>query len=123
MYLFMTTPSATLAAFAANTTFTDIPEPVVRKIEDLWVDWVGSVVAGKGARAVETIAQFAIAAGPEQGTAEIINARRTTSPYFAAMANAAASHVAEQDDVHNGSVFHPATVVFPAASYRRARPT
>jgi 2-methylcitrate dehydratase PrpD len=31
------------------------------------------------------------------------------------MANAAASHVAEQDDVHNGSVFHPATVVFPAA--------
>ena len=65
----MTTPSATLAAFAANTTFTDIPEPVVRKIEDLSVDWVGSVVAGKGARAVETIAQFAIAAGPEQGTA------------------------------------------------------
>jgi 2-methylcitrate dehydratase PrpD len=31
------------------------------------------------------------------------------------MANAAASHFAEQDDVHNGSVFHPATVVFPAA--------
>jgi 2-methylcitrate dehydratase PrpD len=31
------------------------------------------------------------------------------------MVNAAASHVAEQDDVHNGSVFHPATVVFPAA--------
>jgi len=26
-----------------------------------------------------------------------------------------ASHVAEQDDVHNGSVFHPATVVFPPA--------
>jgi 2-methylcitrate dehydratase PrpD len=29
------------------------------------------------------------------------------------MVNAAASHVVEQDDVHNGSVFHPATVVFP----------
>jgi 2-methylcitrate dehydratase PrpD len=34
---------------------------------------------------------------------------------FAAMVNAASSHVAEQDDVHNGSVFHPATVVFPPA--------
>ena len=34
---------------------------------------------------------------------------------FAAMVNAAASHFAEQDDVHNGSVFHPATVVFPPA--------
>jgi len=38
--------------------------------------------------------------------------RALTSPYIAAMSNAAASHVAEQDDVHNGSVFHPATVVF-----------
>ena len=37
-----------------------------------------------------------------------MSARRAT-------VNAAASHVAEQDDVHNGSVFHPATVVFPAA--------
>ncbi|MGH6637611.1 MAG: MmgE/PrpD family protein, partial [Polaromonas sp.] len=41
--------------------------------------------------------------------------RSQSSAYFAAMANAAASHVAEQDDVHNGSVFHPATVVFPVA--------
>ena len=31
------------------------------------------------------------------------------------MVNAAASHVAEQDDLHNSSVFHPATVVFPPA--------
>jgi 2-methylcitrate dehydratase PrpD len=45
----------------------------------------------------------------------VIVSRRATSPYLAAMANAAASHVAEQDDVHNGSVFHPATVVFPPA--------
>jgi 2-methylcitrate dehydratase PrpD len=41
--------------------------------------------------------------------------RALTSPYIAAMSNAAASHVAEQDDVHNGSVFHPATVVFSPA--------
>jgi 2-methylcitrate dehydratase PrpD len=52
-----------------------------------------------------------MAAGPS----EVITRRAWTSPYLAAMANAAASHVAEQDDVHNGSVFHPATVVFPAA--------
>ena len=40
--------------------------------------------------------------------------RRTTSPLFAALVNGAASHYAEQDDVHNGSVFHPAAVIFPA---------
>ncbi|MGO4843719.1 MmgE/PrpD family protein, partial [Rhizobiaceae sp. 2RAB30] len=41
--------------------------------------------------------------------------RSTTSPLFAALVNGASSHIAEQDDVHNGSVFHPAAVVFPAA--------
>ncbi len=49
------------------------------------------------------------------GLSEVLTQRVWTSPYLAAMCNAAASHVAEQDDVHNGSVFHPATVVFPAA--------
>ena len=38
-----------------------------------------------------------------------------TSPLFAALVNGAASHISEQDDVHNGSVFHPGAVVFPAA--------
>jgi 2-methylcitrate dehydratase PrpD len=53
--------------------------------------------------------------GPGDGKAEVLISRRHTSPLFAAMVNAAASHVVEQDDVHNGSVFHPATVVFPPA--------
>nr|WP_280530536.1 MmgE/PrpD family protein [Paraburkholderia sacchari] len=39
--------------------------------------------------------------------------RSRSTPYFAAVTNASASHFVEQDDVHNGSVFHPATVVFP----------
>ncbi|MEP6825917.1 MAG: MmgE/PrpD family protein [Ramlibacter sp.] len=108
-------PTAQLAVFAAELRFDAIPAPVVRKAEDLLVDWFGSAVAGKGARPVETIAAFAASMGPASGAAEVLINRSTTSAYFAAMANAAASHVAEQDDVHNGSVFHPATVVFPAA--------
>ena len=111
----MTTPSAQLAAFAAGLRFGQIPAPVVRKAEDLFVDWFGSAVAGHAARPVASIARFALAMGPATGTSEVIATGATTSPYAAAMANAAASHVAEQDDVHNGSVFHPATVVFPPA--------
>ncbi|MDP2255198.1 MAG: MmgE/PrpD family protein [Polaromonas sp.] len=120
----MTTASAELAAFAANLCFENIPENVVRRTEDLLVDWFASAVAGHGARAVDSITRFAQAMGPQSvlgcdtppaGPAEVIVSRARTSPYFAAMANAAASHVAEQDDVHNASVFHPATVVFPAA--------
>jgi len=115
-------PTAQLAAFAAGLTFDAIPASVVRKTEDLLVDWFGSALAGKGARPVESIARFAASMGAPTGgaawpagSAEILISRSTTSPYLAAMVNAAASHVAEQDDVHNGSVFHPATVVFPAA--------
>jgi len=107
--------TAQLASFAANLRFEDIPASVVRKIEDLLVDWLGSAVAGHGTRPVESIARFAQAMGPAEGPSEVIIHGRTASPYLAAMANAAASHVAEQDDVHNGSVFHPATVVFPPA--------
>jgi 2-methylcitrate dehydratase PrpD len=107
--------TAALARFAAGLRFDDIPAPVLRRAEDLLVDWFGSAVAGHGARPVETIAAFARTMGPSDGASEVLIGRGRSSPYFAAMVNAAASHVAEQDDVHNGSVFHPATVVFPVA--------
>lgn len=111
----MTHSSAELAAFAAGLRFEQIPESVLRKTEDLLVDWFASAVAGRGGRPVESIIRFAQTMGPAEGPSEVVVTRRRTSPYLAAMANAAASHFAEQDDVHNGSVFHPATVVFPAA--------
>ncbi|MEZ5631805.1 MAG: MmgE/PrpD family protein [Burkholderiaceae bacterium] len=117
----MSTPAEQLARFAADLRFEAIPEPVVRFTENLLVDWFGSAVAGHGARPVMSIARFAQAMGPQPGhvssggASEVIAERGASSPYLAAIANAAASHVAEQDDVHNGSVFHPATVVFPPA--------
>ncbi len=117
----MTTPhlSKTLASFASELQIGDIPDEVIARAEDLLVDWFGSAIAGKGSRPVETITQFAQNMGgfntANPGSAEILISRTSSSPFLAALANAAASHVAEQDDVHNGSVFHPATVVFPAA--------
>jgi len=108
-----------LASFAANLQAADIPSDVMSRAEDLLIDWFGSAIAGKGSRPVELITQFAQNMGgfshTHAGPAEVLVSRKTSSPFLAAMANAAASHVAEQDDVHNGSVFHPATVVFPPA--------
>lgn len=110
-------PSLTLATFAAQLDFDAIPQAVVERTVNLYVDWLGSALAGKGARPVETIARFARQAsgGSSDGPCEILINRGRATPYFAAMVNGAASHFAEQDDVHNGSVFHPATVVFPVA--------
>jgi 2-methylcitrate dehydratase PrpD len=111
-------PSLSLAAFAASLRYDTIPAPVVERTVNLYVDWLASALGGKGARPVETIARFARAArGASEagGASEVLIDRTTTTPYFAAMVNGAASHFVEQDDVHNGSVFHPATVVFPVA--------
>lgn len=107
-------PGAQLAHFASTLRFDDIPEPVLRRTEDLMLDWFGSALAGKAGRPVQAIEAFAREQGPADGRAEVLISRRRSSPLFAAMVNAAASHYAEQDDVHNGSVFHPATVIFPA---------
>lgn len=115
----MTYPSQELANFASQLNIDDIPKEVINRSEDLLVDWFGSAIAGKGSRPVEIITQFAQTMGgfnsANPGSAEILITRTSSSPFLAALSNAAASHVAEQDDVHNGSVFHPATIVFPAA--------
>jgi 2-methylcitrate dehydratase PrpD len=103
--------SETLASFAAGLRVEDIPAPILRHAENFLVDWFGSALAGKGARPVKVIEDFALQMGPGTGTSEVLISRRRATPYFAAMVNAASSHFAEQDDVHNGSVFHPATVV------------
>ncbi len=107
--------SEALASFASTLSKQDIPETVFKRITDLYVDWAGSAFSGKGHRAISILEKFSDQMGPSEGKCEILTSRKTSSPLFATMVNAAASHISEQDDVHNGSVFHPATIVFPAA--------
>lgn len=107
-------PTRQLCEFLARLTLDDVPAPVIERTKDLFLDWMASAIAGKDAPAVRKIQEFAAAMGPRDGDAEVFVDRRRTSPYFAALINGAASHVVEQDDVHNGSVLHPAAVVFPA---------
>jgi len=111
----VTTPARQLADFAAALRFDSLPPAVVDRTEDLFLDWFASALAGKGARPVETIAEFYESQGPATGPSEILIHRTTSSPMIAAAVNAASSHFAEQDDVHNSSVFHPAAVVIPPA--------
>jgi 2-methylcitrate dehydratase PrpD len=108
-------PSRSLSAFVAGLRYENIPPAVVARTEDLFLDWFGSALAGKDARPTAVLERFADAMGPREGPAEMLTARRHSSPFFAALVNAAASHFVEQDDLHNSSVLHPGTVVFPAA--------
>ncbi|NLA89604.1 MAG: MmgE/PrpD family protein, partial [Alcaligenaceae bacterium] len=111
----MSTSSHVIAEFASNLQFDDIPTEVIRRCEDLLLDTLGSMYAGSTEPPVQKIAAFAKEQGPSDGRAQLIPSGAKTSPYFAAMVNAAAAHMVEQDDLHNSSVFHPACVVFPPA--------
>ncbi len=104
-----------LAEYLAQLRFHDLPREVIDRTEDLFLDWIASALAGKNATPVRILQRFAEAMGPKGGPSEILPSRATSSPFFAALVNAASSHVVEQDDVHNEAVFHPGTVVFPAA--------
>ncbi|MFZ5557094.1 MAG: MmgE/PrpD family protein [Pseudomonadota bacterium] len=104
-----------LAEFCAGLQYADLPAEAVLRTRELFLDWLGSALAGRGARPVTALEAFADTMGPADGPAEILVSRQRTSPYFAALVNGAASHVVEQDDLHNASVTHPGTVVFPAA--------
>ena len=111
----MSNPTRRLAEFCAHLSYDDIPEAVVARCEDLFLDWLGSALAGASQHPIAAFARHARHMGPTDGPSEIVIDGSTSSPYFAAFVNAAASHVVEQDDLHNSSVLHPATVVFPAA--------
>src|ERR671921_1131143 len=103
-----------LASFLSGLRFEDLPDEVVERTKELFLDWAASALAGKNARPVRILERSTETGGPAEGPSEILVSRRRTSPLFAALVNGAASHVVEQDDLHNASVFHPATVVFPA---------
>ncbi len=105
--------TAQLVEFLQALQYRNLPADVVERTQALFLDWLGSTLAGRRARPVQILASFGEAMGPADGRAEVLTHARRSSPLFAAMINGAASHVAEQDDLHNASVMHPATVVFP----------
>src|SRR5690554_2238597 len=104
-----------LTEFLAGLSYEQLPEAVISRTEDLFLDWLASALASQGAHPIPLFERYAERMGPASGKAQILVNGRSSSAYFAALVNAASSHLVEQDDLHNSSVLHPATVVFPAA--------
>ncbi|WP_054921331.1 MmgE/PrpD family protein [Pseudomonas sp. NBRC 111138] len=104
-----------LCRFLAELKYSQLPEPVLARTEELYLDWLASALASQGAHPIPLFERYAQKMGPSSGPAQVIVNGTGTSAYFAALVNAASSHLVEQDDLHNSSVLHPATVVFPAA--------
>ncbi|MGN7740906.1 MmgE/PrpD family protein [Pseudomonas sp. 22526] len=104
-----------LAGFLAGLSYQQLPDSLLARTEELFLDWLGSALASQGAHPIPLFERYAQHMGPADGPARILVNGRGSSAYFAALVNAASSHLVEQDDLHNSAVLHPATVVFPAA--------
>jgi 2-methylcitrate dehydratase PrpD len=105
--------SRKLAEFAAATNFPDLPPQVIVDTERSVLDWLGCAMAGSletPARAVQAV----VAMLGVSSEATVFAAGRSSAA-GAALANAAASHTLELDDVHKSSTLHPAAPVIPAA--------
>ncbi|KAA0944785.1 MmgE/PrpD family protein [Pseudomonas sp. ANT_H14] len=103
-----------LCRFLAALNYEQLPDAVLARTEDLFLDWLGSALASKGAHPIPLFERYASRMGPATGAAQVIVNGGSSSAYFAALVNGASSHLVEQDDLHNSSVLHPATVVFSA---------
>ena len=105
--------SEALADFVSHLRFSELPKEVVNRTQELFLDWYGSALAGSRLRQSDIFRDFVREMGPSSGSCALVGRDATTSPFFAALVNGAASHIVEQDDLHNSSILHPATVVFP----------
>ncbi len=106
--------SESLAQFATQTQFADLPEHAVVMARRSLLDWMGSAIRG-GTAEPARIARHVAKRSMPGDEATVLTTGGRLSALGAAFANGAASHVIELDDLHQGSTFHPAAPIIPAA--------
>ena len=109
-----TGPTAELARFVAHATVPATVRDVARRYV---LDWLGSALGGSAMEPPSLVrAVVEELGGHEQATVLGMptGTPRTSAP-LAALANAAASHVLEMDDLDRGSVYHPGAPTVAAA--------
>ncbi|KAL4914557.1 hypothetical protein BDW62DRAFT_190113 [Aspergillus aurantiobrunneus] len=110
------TRTRALVEWALSLSYDSLPADVVARTKDFFVDTLACAVAGRDHVAVTSMVEYAKKMGPADGKCEVIGfPGLRTSPAFAALVNGASAHVVEQDDLHNSSMMHPATIIYPTA--------
>ncbi len=109
-------PTRELARWAAQVRSEDIPADALSKAQEFFLDWVGAALAGSAEPLADIAYSVMEPVVPELRTSTALKEDfGKCSPLQAAFINGFNGHILELDDVHRGAVFHPATVVIPAA--------
>lgn len=107
------TLSKKLADYVTSVSYEDLPDDVVEFTKLCILDYFSSAVAGSKTVPISKVDELVAELGGNE-QASLINGGKS-SVTNAALLNGASSHIAEQDDIHKGSIIHAATVVIPAA--------
>jgi 2-methylcitrate dehydratase PrpD len=110
----MTTEALAKAVVALR--FDDLPAATRRNARQCFLDWLACCVIGSAQPPAKIMRDVLAADGGTGRAATVFCAK----PYraaesVAALANGAASHALDMDDLHNTSIIHLGTVVIPAA--------
>jgi len=105
--------AATLASFCAQIDWQRIPEPARERAAELVLDLMGVAVRGSSAASSRPVQEM-IREQPAGAATVLGTDLRSTAPW-AALANGAAAHATEMDDVTTESSLHPGAAVVPAA--------
>ena len=106
-----------IAHFAASLTADAIPQDVLDRALDLFVDFVGSIIrAAHDADSSQSIISMVEVLGLSGGdTCTVFGLERRFGPAAAALLNGAFGHSLDFDDTHADSSLHPSAPVVPAA--------
>ncbi len=103
----------TLAEFVHATRFTDMPDPVIQKAKECFLDWLGVTLAGTTDPVAPVITRYCQSFGgrPE---ASVIGTNLRTDSASAALANGVIGHALDFDDYHDETVIHASAACIPA---------
>ena len=104
-------PTSQLATFIVTA---EVPPAVRMTARRYLLDWLGSTIAGGEMRPPAMVREVVASLGGHEQATVLATGERTSAP-LAALANAAASHVLEMDDLDPGSIYHPAAPTVSAA--------
>ena len=104
----------TLAKFASNVNYEDLPPDVVDWAKYFCLDFAGVTLNGSTTDSAKAVVRALDDVG-RSGPSTIVGTNKRALPEYAALANGTAFHSIEMDDVNNEASLHPGVVAFPTA--------
>lgn len=101
--------------FCTGLSHKELPPQVIDRVKYLALDFLGVAARGSRAESSQAVRSFIRDIGAATSGGVIIGTSLRALYQYAALANGAAAHSLELDDVSNESSSHPGVAIFPAA--------